>query len=318
VARAPSSALVACSFFLIACGAASPTPPQIPSDPDVLALLPSGPSSVVVASPRALFAAPASRALITRLVPDARFEALRVQHGIDLRELEQLIVASYDDGDVFVLRGPFLAHVAVAEIAHRMVPIESRAETPRARVGGVFRGARVDAIAIGPHTLAVVLGPPSLSGRLLAALEGVAPAFDASEIRSVPGAPFVWLRPVPLALPVDAPVAILLARERSLAVFAIPGSDGTIAVEVRFTGEFPPGAEANFRQLVTSLAQTDLGRAIGMPAALATLTVEEDGARIELAGVLSAEGLARGLWLTMGADIEEALEGVSEDAIARP
>ncbi len=282
-----------------------------PTDPDVVALLPRGTTSVVVASPRRLFEDAASRAVIARLVPDARFEALRVQHGIDLRTLDQVVVASYEDGDVYVLRGPFLARVAVAEIAHRMVPIESRAEEPRFRVAGVFRGARVDAIAIGPHTLAVVAGAPALSGRLVATLDGDSTAFDAAELRSFGvDVPFVWVRPVPLRLPVEAPVAILLARERSMAVVAMPDGARSIALTVRFTGEFPPGADENFRQLVASLAQSDLGRAVGMASALPTLSVAAQGSRVELSAVLGAEGLARGLWLAVGAEIEEALEDV--------
>lgn len=263
---------------------------------------------MVIACPRTLFEEPASRLLIARLVPDAQWEALRVQHGIDPRLLEQVVVASYEEGDIYVLRGPFLAHVAVAEMAHRMVPVESRVEAPRARVGGVFRGTRVDAIAIGPHTLAIVAGPPALSGRLLATLEGVSAPFEVAELRSLPGAaPFVWLRPVPLALTPDAPIGILLARERSMSLTASPSAPGSIAVALRFTGEFPPGAETNFRRLAASLAQTDLGRAVGMPEALASLTVQSEGSQVELAAVLGAEGLARGLWLAMGAEIAAAL-----------
>jgi hypothetical protein len=309
--------LVLALLSAAACGAApAPAPAQVASDPDVVALLPRDATSVIVASPRVLFEAPASRLLLTRLVPDARLEALRVQHGVDVRSLEQVVVASYEDGDIYVLRGPFLAHVAVAEMGHRMVPVESRVDAPRARVGGIFRGTRVDAIAIGPHTLAIVAGPPSLSGRLLATLDGTDRSFDAHELRAaVSASPFVWLRPVPLVLPIDAPIAILLARERSLSVTAAPDPDGagTIALSVRFVGEFPPGADANFRQLAASLAQTDLGRAVGMPAALASLTVEARASEVLLGAHVGAEGLARGLWLAMGAEIEEALAEASDD-----
>ncbi len=301
--------LIGVGAALAGCGGAAPLPSaQLPSDPDVVALLPSGATSLVVAAPRRLFREPAARLLITRLVPDARLELLRMQHGIDARELDQLIVASYESGDIFVLRGPFLAHVAVAEMAHRMIPLESHAEAPRARAAGIFRGTRVDAIAIGPHTLAVVAGPPALSGRLLASLEGESLPFDATEVRSLPDdPPFVWLRPVPFELPPDAPVGILLARVRSTCVTAVPSGTGSIGVSVRFTGEFPPGADGNFRRLASSLAQTDLGRAVGMADAMSSFTLEAVGPQVRLAALLSAEGLARGLWLAMGAEIEDAL-----------
>ena len=78
-----------------------------------------------------------------------------------------------------------------------------------------------------------------------------------------------------------------------------------IALELR--GEFPPGAEDNFRALAASIAESDLGAALGARDALPTLRIESEEARIALRASLASEVLAAGLRTLFVAEMRELL-----------
>jgi hypothetical protein len=303
-----------------ACGTPPATVADAPREPDIRTILPDGATLIVVARPRELFDAPPSAAVIRGVVPDAQLESIRVMHGIDARTLEHAALASYESGeaagDVLVLQGPFRSEVAVAEIAHRMLPRESSTDAPPARAGGVLHGTRMDAIAIAPHTLVLVIGPPALTARVMRTVAGTAPPAIAGAVQQAMSRhtePFVAIRPVPLALPGTSPVAVLLAEEESILIAAAPVAPDAIHVAVDLAGQFPPGADANFRQLVISVAQTTMGTALGLRSALGTLHAEASPTSVTLRADFSAAELARGLALLFRAEIADALSEVGTD-----
>jgi hypothetical protein len=277
-------------------------------------LLPDGATQIVLARPADLFAIEASATVLHALATDRQLEVLRVQHGIDLRTLDRVAYAAYESpispGDVVILQGPFRAEVAVAEIAHRMIPIESRDEAPHPRAGGVFHGTRIDAIAFGAHTLAVVIGPPALTARVIRTADGASPPAIAGALQQTIGRyaePFVAMRPVPLALPIDTPVGRLLSEEESLVIAIAPSGSNELRVTADLAGGFPPTAEENFRQLVTSLARSTLGTALGLRTGLGTLTIEATASRVLLRATLDATELARGIEVLFRAEIADML-----------
>ncbi|MFO0683528.1 MAG: hypothetical protein U0234_15835 [Sandaracinus sp.] len=313
-AWAPSVLLVA---LLIGCGGA-PTPPSTPpaAEPEARTFLPNGASLFVLARPRELYEADASAAILRTVLADAQLDAIRVHYGIDVHTLDRLAFARYEEGsaqgDVLVLQGPFRAEVVVAEIAHRMVPRESETRgTTGARAGGVLHGTRLDVLALGPHTVVVVTGPPSLAERVTRTADGSVPPLVAGPIQQSLArrpAPFLAMRPVPLGLDGTSGVGLLLSEEETLLVAAAPEGSSAIRVSVDLTGGFPPTAEQNFRQLAVSLAQSPMGTALGLRSALGTLEVEASPTAVSLTATLSAAEVARGLHLTFGAEIAEALE----------
>lgn len=300
---------------MAACGGAPPPAPEPPREIDVRTALPEGASLVVLARPRELFESEASALVLHALLPDAQLEAIRVHDGIDLRTVERIAVATYDVGDaagtLVVLQGPFRAEVAVAEIAHRMVPRESVTEGEHARAGGVLHGTRMDALAVDAHTLALAIGPPQLAGRMTRTLEGGAPPAIAGAVQQALArhiGPLVAIRPIPLGLPLDEPVGLLLAEEQSLTVGVTPAGASAVHLEVDLAGEFPPHADENFRRLVASMAHTSLGTAIGLRSGLGTLHVEASPTFVSLSADFDAHELARGLSLLFRAEIAEVLE----------
>lgn len=258
--RAASGALFA--FALFACAGAPPPPPPPPPVP-VHGLLPASATLVVLAEPSRIVAEPHLREVFDALFPGDRLDAFRAHNGIDPRTLEALAYAEYASGTVLAIRGPFNARVAVGEMAHRMVPVESESDEPYFRRAGTYAGARRDAVAIDAHTLLVVTGPPTLTQAALRtegrrALDG-----DGEALRASLGAELVVIWPEPLGFPPDTGVGMIFAEEQALGVSVAPTGAG-IRVVAEAVGEFPPGIEGNLRSLYGSLARSDLGHQLGM------------------------------------------------------
>ena len=79
-------------------------------------------------------------------------------------------------------------------------------------------------------------------------------------------------------------------------------------------GELPPGADANFRQLAASLANSDLGAVVGLNLAERELAVRVDGEQAHLEAPWPADVLARGLRVLFVDELEALLE---EPVLAR-
>lgn len=274
--------------------------------------LPDGAHFVVVAEPRVLIASPATASVIAALIPDERFDTFRAHNGIDPRTLTELAYGEYRDaagaslGTVLAVRGPFNARVAVGEMAHRMIPVESESDTPYYRRGGIYAGLRRDAIAIDEHTLVLVTGSPVLASRSLAiatprALEGDAGAVAAA----LRPAPLVVLWPQPLDLPLGTDLALIMARERALGVALSGREEAVVELAAEARGEFPPGIEDNLRALARSLSFSDMGHRLGMAELEDTLEVHVTPNGVRASGALSAATLAEGLRALLVAEIAE-------------
>jgi hypothetical protein len=274
---------------------------------------------VIVARPAELVREPAARRVLEAIAPDERLERYRQRTGIDPRALESLVWADLDLGDagagtLLAIRGPFSAPLAVAEMAHRMLPVESSADEPWVRRIGHLDGERRDLVALDDHVLVAITGPPALARAILdrARGEDVSPSAVGSPVvrllfEAHRAAPLVVVAPRPLELP-SSGIGLLLAREQALAAAAVPATEEHIALTVELRGEFPPGAEENFRAFVRSLAESDLGAALGMREVLSTLRVQSDDGRVVLRASVSAPTIAAGLRLLLDAEIAELVE----------
>jgi hypothetical protein len=307
-----------------ACGGSSARPiaqhETHPSwDGALVDLVPAGARTVVVARPAELAAAPAARRVLSAIASDERLDEYRQHTGIDPRELEQLVWAEVDDGagasgSVLVIRGPFAAPMAVAEMGARMLPLESHEDAPFVRRGGHYQGARRDLIALSDHVLVAVTGAPSLTGAVLARVRGLDPRAGelgrpevATRLAPHAAAPVFLIAPRPLALPPGSGIGLLLAREEMLIATATPVAELDLALVVELHGEFPPGADRNFRALVEALAESSLGSAIGMREALATLAIQSDDEQVVLRATLPAPAISAGLRAMFDAEIAELL-----------
>lgn len=315
--------VVLLALGLASCGAATPSAAPVddaPAPRDVGALwtlVPEGSTLLLLTEPSALFDAPASRRVIDAIVPAERLDRFSARTGVDPRTLTELVYAVHPDGQVVLARGPVDAAFAVREAGERMAPVESSVDEPFVRRVGFLGSQRVDLAAIAPNTIAWVAGTPQLAAGVLAAADLDEDERDhafrghtAELRRELSPAPFAVFAPEPLDLPRDTGVGMLMAREEALAATARPHEtgDGALSVRAELRGEFPPGAHENFRALARSIAESDLGAAIGARDALPSLRVEAEDDRVAMSAELPADVLAAGLRMLLVAEIDELLE----------
>lgn len=296
---------------MVGCGARPiPTPVR---EPRMEMLIPPGATTIVALSPSTIFASEELRSVANELVSAERLDAFRARHGVDLRTLERLVVAEYGEpeeagthrgasGTLYIARGPFHAEVVVAEIGNRMSPLESQSNDPMRRAG-MYRLSRIELLALGPTTVALTDGPPEFAGQIVSMQRTASehgpsahPEFDA---------PLVLMRHGRPDMPPTG-LGLLLARlEHTVVSFDAVGAH--LEVQIQLEGEFPPGAEANFRALVSSVAQSDLGRALGMQEVEDSLVVQASPTSVSMHAEVDAHTLSSGLRELVGAEMNELL-----------
>ncbi len=303
------------------CGGAAPpveasAPP--PSLGPLVTLVPGDSTLVVVARPAELMDERPTRRVVQAVLPSEQLDQFAQRTGVDPRRLSDLVVAQTPSGWVVLARGAFDAELAVREAGARMAPVESSDEHPVRRVG--FLGERrVDVSVLGQGVVSWVDGTPQLAASVLAAARmplGERPHPLRGTLlgelrRSASSAPFAFYVPQPLDLPRDAGVGVLLARERALAVSVRPRDGRILQVNGELRGEFPPGAQDNFRALARAVAESDLGAALGVGDALPSLRVTAEETRVDLQADVDASVLASGLRVLFVAELREILNPVT-------
>jgi len=316
-----AAAVVGLAFLALAsiggCGGARAAPPRPPPRPigPLITLAPPGATLVVAASPTELLAHAPTERVVASLFPAEQLDRFAQRSGVDPRELEEVVIADHPDGRVILARGSFDAPFAVREAGERMAPLESSVDEPIVRRVGFLGDRRVDLAALTPEVVSWTEGAPQLAAQVLAASgrahEGRRHPLRgplAAELREAAGdAPFALYSLAPLALPRDTGVGMLLARERALAAWARPRADGGLQIEVELRGEFPEGAADNFRALARSIAETDLGAALGLAEALPTLRIVAEPRRVRISAALDPGELAVGLRTVLRAEMRELL-----------
>ncbi|MFW5876559.1 MAG: hypothetical protein ACOCXM_07470 [Myxococcota bacterium] len=323
--RAAHRVLAVLSVMGAACAGPSPAPaePEPPPRPPLgrLALLvPGGAERVAELRPGALLAAPATRRVVQALVPPDAMRRLADRTGIDPVHVETAVVAEYARGHLVLLRGDFDAAARARELARaRMAPVESRSDAPFVRRGGHVGTDWRELVALRADVLAVAFGEirdvtaavvhRASQGRWPPSARAALGSESALDLLRVSGeAPASVHMPRPLELPEGFGTSVLLARERALVlVFEPAGEDIEVGVDLR--GEFPDGAEQNFRTLVTSVARTDVGAALGLLEGLETLRVQAERSRVVIHERVPADSLARGLVMLLGPDVRTVTDG---------
>lgn len=277
----------------------------------LLGAVPAQATFVMRLRPAQIAASPATRELASDVFDEADLDSFRARHGVDLRTLDELIVVSTDDeGTAYLARGDFHAPVVVAELGHRMTPIESQANRPFARVAGIYLNRRLELVALDEQTLLVVDGAPALTGATVAARTERAPGLITANpearalLASLGDAPIVLYRRGALPLPPEG-IGLVLARLDGLGLSLAPASPERLAAHVELTGTFPPGVDSNLRTFIASFAATDLGVALGLDSFAESLQLDATEQHVRADGSLSAAALARGLHILLRAEIAD-------------
>lgn len=281
-------------------------------------LVPSGADLVVHVTPLTLMGSPAVRRVVHAVTPPEHLERFARRTGIDPAALTEAVVAEYPDGFLALLRGGLDAAGHVRAVASHMTPVEVSSDAPFLRRGGHVGAVWRELVALRPDVLAVAGGGTRLvmaelveraaRGHWPSSVHSAFATRDALDLRaSWNGTPATLYSLQPLDLPPGFGTSVLLARERALALAVQPAGQDALALSVDLRGEFPEGAGQNFRQLVKSVAASDLGGALGLVEGLDSLRIQSEADRVVLRMQVPAAALARGLTLLFGADVRAVL-----------
>jgi hypothetical protein len=265
--------------------------------------------------------------------PDYR-DAFGRRTGVEPHEVEEVVFAEYEGGVALLARGEWLARDVVLATEQRMNTVETRADAPIFRRSGFLGTERVELAALDEHVVLYARGVPEVVAQILAHVlegrfpEGLSPAIAGEsalhheEHREAPIALYV---PHGLDLPPGYGTSTLLRGIVAMAATAGPAPPPEPEAEpepepdpepglpllfvVDLSGELPPGAEENLRNLVQSVAQSPLGGALGMLEGLSSLRVQVDDQRsARLSMTVDARQLAMGLRLLFSLEIRELFE----------
>jgi hypothetical protein len=278
-------------------------------------LLPPGPSPILLARPRALFANEVVRSLWSTVVDAEDERGFVARTGVDPRTLDELIAFELPQAGYLVLaRGAFVAREVVERAAERFTLPDVASDAPLFRREGMSGITRYAYVALDAHSvLASKNAPPALIALVLTRIaDRKAPrAFDAPDAAALynelKSASCVLFAPRPLELPnADKGVALLLAEERALAANATPQT-AALRVDVKLRGDFPPGAEQNFERLVLSVATSPLGQLLGLSELGNDLTIARSDVGVALSFSFPAQRLALGLRALFKDDLRDLM-----------
>ena len=297
-------ALLALCALLWACAGSQRRGDQLDDDAlgPLIELVPPGPDVLLSAKPRVLAQQEGPRSLYRALVSEERDRAFAERTGIDPLTVEELVAFELPpNGYVLLLRGPFDARSVVERAGERLALTDVVTDEPLARREGLAGQGRYAYAMLAAHSVLVARdAPPQLVAAILARRRdreapGALASPDARALyREHAAQPLLLLAPKPLQLAPGTNVSLLFARERALAVTVQPLGQ-VLGVGIDMRGEFPPGAEHNFRALAKSLAGEALGRALGLSRVPETMAIRVD---------------AEGAYVTFALDARELVAGV--------
>jgi hypothetical protein len=300
---------VACAL-LLACGGAQR---RGRADEDLrlgslLPLVPKGPSWAIQARPRTLSEQQAALSLWRALVSEDRERAFAERTGVAPLQVDEAVACELPPhGYLILARGPFDADDVVERAGKRIAVPDVNSDAPIKRREGLAGEGRYAYAALSPHAILVAKdAPPQWVAQLLARrsaiLTGAPIAADSPGLVDGVGPllaehaaePLLLVAPLPLQFEPGTGVSILFAREQSLALTVRPTHEA-LAVALDLRGEFPPGAENNFRALARSLSSTQLGRALGFSRVPETMAIRVDDQGAMVTFALVARDLVAGV-----------------------
>lgn len=285
----------ACSALMLvaSCGATQPVVAE-PVPLDLLSVLPPGPSLIVHLRPDEIMTSPVLGPIAREFIGAEDLERIELRFGLRPNEVEELIFAEYGEEFVLVARATRPVRPIAEAITSRMNTIELESDEPIYRRGGFVGTQRRELAVVRSDVIAYGTMAPPMAG-LVARSGRPLPSVRSSEMDWVrSSAPLVFHRLTPLDFPIDSPVGMVFAQQRRARATFVEAT-GAVQVQLSFDGEFPPDADRNLRSLAAAIAQSDLGRLIGLDEAFTTLEVSQIQGGITLDATWPAEPLRTGL-----------------------
>lgn len=319
-------------LLLVGCGGAPPKPASPPLPPlhlrpvsDLAAA--AALSWIVDARPRALFANPELVVAVRELFPDARFETFASRHGgVDPRQLDQLVVASYPESTLFLAAGVIDAAKVEAAFVARARAIEGRGIDRKSdalgtivRTWGVVNEEREQIAIFGREAIGLEIGKlgPLRAAEAFAQgkLRKASPALRAPPLAAASAllaeSPLRVFAPGPFEGDAKNGLGGLLGASTAAAVAADPLDEDKLRLRVALLGAWTAAeAEAAKGRLAAALQRVSssaIGKLCGLdqPVAGPTVALRDDALIAET--VIRMTPLFRGLHAATGASVDEIM-----------
>lgn len=327
--------------MLVACGAPAPVAPvEHPIDvPPLVSITPAaGLDSLVDVRPRDLLAHPELLPLVTQVIPEAQLQMFASRHGgVDPRQLEDLVVASYGASTLVLAQGDFDPARLERAFADRTTARTGRFVD---RPGGPLSTiVRVEGDIVSDHLAAVFFGrrvvgvelhaQPGRAGPLrvselfaLHKLQRAHPVFESPPLdvaaKTLGDAPLRIFYPGPFEGESAKGLAGLLQAATAVAIAVRPhvhdGSDPNLAsidVMIDLFGAWNDDAASagqRFAAALESVGRSDLGRLCGVHEPIRGPVLKTSPTVLSVYVVLDASRIASGLRSATGSQIDEIMK----------
>lgn len=329
---------------MAACGG-TPRTPEPKDTPlaieHVVDLAPAaGLDSLVVLEPRAVLAHAELLPILDTLIPDERFRKFAARNGgVDPRQLDELVIASYAGGSTLVLgRGVFEPARVESAFGNRVTRLDSRTVDKQGgllstivRLDGSGASGHEEVVLFGRQALGLELGPPHAAAKAHAGPLRAAGLFAEGRLKkaspALRGPPLdataTDLGPAPARIFFAGPFqggaeegfAGLLKGATAVGVALEPAParpDGKPALHATLvlSGAWGEDAEKAGERLVAAvntLANSALGKLCGVNQPFRGPDVRTTPTALFVDLVVDAEAVARGVRAATGAEVDEIM-----------
>jgi len=325
-------------LFVAACGAPPPAAPvDHPLDlPPLARLAPAaGLDSLVDARPRDLLAHPELLPLVEKVIPESQFQAFSQRHGgVDPRQLQELVVASYGGSTLVLAQGDFDPRRVERAFGERTTRTTGRfvdraggALSTVVRLEGDAATDAMTAVLLGRQAVAVELhakpkrvGPARVAELVaLGKLQRVQPALDAPPLdvaaKALGDAPLRIFFPGPFEGESAKGLAGLLQATTAVGIAVYPDRSDpndrpVLDVTLDLFGAWGSDADVagqRFAAALESVSRSDLGRLCGLNEPVRGPILKTSPTVLSVYVVLDAARIASGLRAATGSQIDEIM-----------
>ncbi|MFK8000141.1 MAG: hypothetical protein AB8H86_11135 [Polyangiales bacterium] len=289
------------------CGASSErVVVEVEAPLELLSVVPPNPSLLVHVRPDELMASPVLGPIAREFIGAEDLERIELRFGLRPNEVEELVFAEYEDEFVVIARTTREVRPIAEAIASRMNTVELESDEPLFRRGGFVGTQRRELAVLRNDIIAYGTMAASMAGVVERAQRNMTSVASAQTEWLDTSAPLAFYKFEPLGFPIDTPIGMLFAQQRrARATFA--ESTDAVGLSLTFDGEFPPDADSNLRALVAAIAQSDLGRLIGLDQAFSSLEVSQTQGALALDADWPADPLRSGLRRALAPNMEVLL-----------
>lgn len=274
---------------------------------------------MLLGNPRSIAQNPVFRDSLGLLLPPERLDAFAEGSGVDLRQVENGLIAGFDLGTLYLVQPPRGASSHVVALFRERIVSGEHHQFPHPeleRVYGIIGTTPELLLRANDHFIAVATHDPTL-GRVVEAfarsrLKSSPPALRGAALSTLSSPPAdavaTFYAPGPFAGEWARGARGLLANALSARISLVPVPPDRVRFSVELAGDFPPSGADDLAQAFRDLGTSPLGKLLGLDQEDTPPSVHERAQRLVLDADLKVAPIARGLRAAVVSDVWEIMQ----------